>query len=275
VEHVWYVLSGRRALLPPKGIDDPLFDAKHRAYEAQRKEIERIASEFTKANYNLKEAFKQWVVSPFYRADGLATTLANPAREAELADLGVARMLGPEQLERKITAIFPKRWGRLKDTQFAMLYGGIDSEEVTERAADPSGAMGAIQRIMANEVACNNVARDFAAESGKRRLFPKIEPDIVPGESAESDQRIREAMVHLFEVVLGRYESLNSAEVNRAYDLFAGVLEDVRDRKGVEPVESYYCRSSGEGRDKDPAYTIRAWRAVVTYLLRQRDFLYE
>ena len=35
----------------------------------------------------------------------------------------------------------------------AMLYGGIDSQEVTERAADPSGAMGAIQRILANEVA--------------------------------------------------------------------------------------------------------------------------
>jgi hypothetical protein len=42
-------------------------------------------------------------------------------------------------------------------------------------------------------------------------------------------------------------------------------------------VESYYCKSSGqEGpRDPDPHYTIRAWRAVVTYLLRQQEFLYE
>ena len=275
VEHVYYVLTGRRALLPPKGIDDPLFDAKQTAHDAQRREIERIAAAFTEANYNLKVVFKQWAVSPFYRADGLSSSIANPARAAELADLGVARMLGPEQLERKVTAIFPKRWGRLKDSQFAMLYGGIDSEEVTERAADPSGAMGAIQRILANEVACNNVARDFAAESGKRRLFPRIELEVVPGESAEGDQQIREAMVHLFELVLGRYEIVNSPEIERAWQLFTGVLEDVKERKGVEPVESYFCRSSGEGRDKDPAYTIRAWRAVVTYLLRQRDFLYE
>src|SRR5262249_14977289 len=28
VEHVYYVMTGRKVLLPPKGIDDPLFDAK-------------------------------------------------------------------------------------------------------------------------------------------------------------------------------------------------------------------------------------------------------
>ena len=38
-----------------------------------------------------------------------------------------------------------KRWGKLEGP-LEMLYGGIDSQEVTERATDPSGAMGAIQR---------------------------------------------------------------------------------------------------------------------------------
>jgi DNA-binding FrmR family transcriptional regulator len=42
---------------------------------------------------------------------------------------------------------------------------------VTERATDPSGAMGAIQRMMANDVACKNVAMDFATAPGERRLF--------------------------------------------------------------------------------------------------------
>jgi len=56
----------------------------------------------------------------------------------------------------------------------AMLYGGIDSKELTDRAADPSGAMGAIQRILSNDVACKNVARDFARPPGERRLFPRI-----------------------------------------------------------------------------------------------------
>lgn len=184
-------------------------------------------------------------------------------------------MLGPEQLERKVAAIFAKPWGRLKDPEFALLYGGIDSKEVTERAFDPSGAMGAIQRTMANEVACKNVAVDFAVESGKRRLFPTIEPDVMPGDSPESDQRIRKAIIHLHQFVLGRYDAVDGPEVNRTYDLFAGILSDAQTREGLEPLENYFCRSSGEERVKDSHYTLRAWRGVLTYLLRQRDFLYE
>jgi len=275
VEHVYYLLTGRRALLPPKGIDDPLFEAKQRAYAAQRHEIERIATQFAKANFNLKVAFKEWVASPFYRIDGVTTASADPQRRAELADLGLARILSPEQLERKIAAIFGKPWGRFKDEQFAMLYGGIDSKEVTERASDPSGAMGAIQRIMANEVACKNVAADFAAEPSARRLFPEIEPDAKAGESAEIDDRIRRAIVHLHELILGRNDQPDSIEVQRTFNLFAGVLEDAQQQQGIEPLENYACRVVGEARVKDKDYTLRAWRGVVTYLLRQREFLYE
>jgi len=75
----------------------------------------------------------------------VAVALTDPQRRAELADVGVHRMLSPEQVERKVNAIFGTRWGRLHE-QLAILYGGIDSKEITERATDPSGAMGAIQR---------------------------------------------------------------------------------------------------------------------------------
>jgi hypothetical protein len=275
VQHVYYVLTGRNVLLPPKAIDDPLFEPKQRAYQAQRKEIDRIAAHFAQSNFNLKEVFKQWIVSPFYRADALATAATEPQRRAELDDLGVARLLGPEQIERKIAAIFGKPWGRLRDSQYSLLYGGIDSKEVTERATDPSGAMGAIQRTMANDVACKNVALDFSLAPGQRRLFPEIEPEVLPGDSGGSDARIRKAIVHLHERVLGRYDKPESAEVNRTYNLFAGIVSDAQARKGIEPLENYSCRADGEQRAKDPQYTVRAWRGVVTYLLRQRDFLYE
>ncbi len=279
VEHVYYILTGRKALLPPTSIDDPLYDAKRRAYQAQRDEITRIATEFARDSFNLKGIFKQWVASPFYRADARTPAVGTPdtaRRQAELADLGLARMLSPEQLERKLKAIFGKPWGRLHDEQTALLYGGIDSKEVTERAADPSGAMGALQRIMANEVACKNVAADFALDPGKRRLFPAIESDVQPGISPEDDRRIRAEIVHLQKLVLGRYESTESdAEVERTFRLFAGILADAHERKGIDPRESYYC-GGGEGpRLPDPNYTVRAWRGVVTYLLRQESFLYE
>ena len=212
--------------------------------------------------------------SDFYRADGLATAAANPQRRAELDDIGLARMLAPEQVERKIGAVFGKPWGRLTE-QMAMLYGGIDSKEVTERAADPSGAMGAIQRILANDVACKQTALDFSRPPAERLLFPDIEPDVVPGSSPESDAKIRRAIVHLHRRVLGRDDAPDSAEVERSFQLFAGIVADAAERKGIDPRENYHCRQNLVAQVADPKYTVRAWRGVVTYLLRQPDFLYE
>jgi hypothetical protein len=272
-EHAYYILTGRRTLLPPKDLDDPLFPAKRRAYQEQRREVERIAAKFVASRFNLKTAFKEWATSPFYRADGLATAAADPKRRAELDDVGLVRMLAPEQLERKVTAVFGEKWNRLQG-EMAMLYGGIDSKEVTDRAADPSGAMGAIQRILSNDVACKNVARDFARPIAERRLFPTIEPSVIPGESTEGDAKIRQAIAYLHERVLGRYDAPDSAEVGRTFKLFAAILEDAKNQKGLDKRENYSCRQGGAVSD-DPHYTIRAWRGVVTYLLRRPEFLYE
>lgn len=279
VGHVWFILSGRKPLLPPEDIDDPLFAAKRRAYREQRDEIERIADRFIDADYNLKVVFKDFVQSNFYRADGLAAATNNPHRVAELDDVGVVRLLSPEQLERKIFAVFGKHWGGLKKdyTKIDILYGGIDSKQITERITTPSGAMGAIQRIMANEVACRNVATDFSLPANERRLFPRIEPDNVPGTSDEIDEQILSAIVHLHDLILGRVDATDDPEVQRTFDLFSGIVSHAKSREGISPVESYYCQTERDvtPRDPDPHYTIRAWRAVVTYLLRQQEFLYE
>jgi hypothetical protein len=222
--------------------------------------------------------FKDWVVSDFYRADALATAVKEPCRKAELDDVGLVRLLSPEQLERKVGAVFGEKWGRLND-QLAMLYGGIDSQEVTDRAADPSGAMGAIQRTLSNDVACRHVAKDFALSADKRNLFPGVEPDLVPGASAEGDKTIRRAVAHLHDRILGRYDAEDSDEVQRTFDLFAAIVKDAKEQKGLEKQESYHCRPGNRDAPRaavaDPHYTIRAWRGVVTYLLRRHEFLYE
>ena len=274
VEHVYYILTGRKVLLPPKDLEDPLFPAKVRAYQAQRRHVETIAARFSKSGFNLKTVFQDWIISDFYRADGLATAIKDSCRRAELDDTGLMRMLTPEQLERKIGAVFGERWGKLTD-QLAMLYGGIDSKEVTERASDPSGAMGAIQRILSNDVACKNVARDFARPATERRLFPNIEPDVIPGASLDGDQAIRKTIVLLHEKILGRTEAVDSAEVERTFKLFAGIVKDAKDQKGLDKKEIYGCRRDIPTPPDDPHYTIRAWRSVVTYLLRRPEFLYE
>jgi hypothetical protein len=277
-EHVYYILTGRKVLLPPKDAEDPLYPAKLRAYSEQRRQTEAIAVRFAQSGFNLKAVFKDWIASDFYRADGLATAIKDPCRRAELDDAGLVRMLSPEQVERKIGAVFGEKWGKLTG-QLSALYGGIDSKQVTDRAADPSGAMGAIQRTLSNDVACKHVARDFARPTAERRLFPGIEPTVAPGASSEGDKAIRKAIVHLHEKVLGRYDAVDSAEVERTFQLFAGIVKDASEQKGLDKRENYSCRpgnrdAPGSASD-DPHYTIRAWRGVVTYLLRRSEFLYE
>lgn len=276
-EHVYYILTGRKVLLPPKDFDDPYYPARLRAYAEQRRQTETIAERFAKTGFNLKQVFRDWILSDFYRADGLATNVEDPCRRAELDDLGLMRILSPEQVERKINAVFGEKWGRLTD-QVATLYGGIDSKEVTDRATDPSGAMGAIQRTMSNDVACRHVNRDFIRPAAERVLFRAVELDVLPGASPESDQAIRRTIAHLHERILGRYDAVDSAEVDRTFALFAGILEDAGKQKGLEKRESYYCRAQRDNPGTtadDPHYTMRAWRGVVTYLLRRSEFLYE
>ena len=48
----------------------------------------------------------------------------------------MVRLLAPEQLERKIEALFGKRWGKVNKE--LTLYG-IDSKSVTERLTQPCG----------------------------------------------------------------------------------------------------------------------------------------
>jgi hypothetical protein len=280
VEHVYSILFGRKVLLPPLDIDDPQFTPRRRAYLTQRREIHDIARKFSSGGFNLKRVFKDLIASPFYRVDGLSAAATHPARRAELDDVGIVRMLTPEQIERKVQAVFGDHWGRLESEEYRILYGGIDSKAVTERMSDPSGAMGAIQRILSNDVACRNVMRDFTRPPAERRLFPGIQPDVVPG-TPEADDQIRRAIVHLHAQILGRERAPDDPEIERTFQLFAGILEDAHAKKGIGKEESYFCggredRNSDMGqRREDPTYAVRAWRAVVTYLLRQDDFLYE
>jgi len=158
----------------------------------------------------------------------------------------------------------------LDSKHYRILYGGIDSKQVTQRLTEPSGAMGAIQRIMANEVACNTVPADFGKAAKDRQLFPKVEPSDLPSEHPE---KIKAAIQHLHEYILGH---VDPDEVERSYQLFTGILADAKAKGRYEQLESYFCRATSEEiRTKDPHYTVRSWRAVVTYLLRQPEFLYE
>ena len=127
---------------------------------------------------------------------------------------------------------------------------------------------------MANDVACQNVALDFRRQPTQRLLFPHIEPEVVPGMET-SDQHIIRALVHLHQHLLGQARDAADPEIQRTFELFSGIIADAKTAGRYEPRESYFCGGREEFKTDDPHYTVRAWRGVVTYLLRQHEFLYE
>ena len=151
--------------LPPKELDDPLYAAKRRAYDEQRREIEAIAGRFAKNGFNLKNVFVDWARSDFYRADGLATATSDPARRAELDDLGLVRLLAPEQIERKTEAVFGQRWGRLREQMAAL-------QHELARIHELNAELGRLQA----EVARLTMAR----VTDKRRPVSPAQHDTVP-----------------------------------------------------------------------------------------------
>jgi len=105
-------------------------------------------------------------------------------------------------------------------------------------------------------------------------LFPQIEPNVLPGDEA-ANQKIRQSIIYLHQRVLGKEYPPQHSEIERTFQLFVGILADAKAKKNIEPRENYFCGGQNEFRAEDPHYTLRAWRGVVTYLLRQHDFLYE
>ena len=101
----------------------------------------------------------------------------------------------------------------------------------------------------------------------------------VPGASPQTDANIRRTIVHLHERVPGCHDAPDSPGVERTLKLSTGIISDAASHTDLDSREKYDCRRSLPGdlanKFPDPDYTVRAWRAVITYLLRQREFLYE
>jgi hypothetical protein len=115
---------------------------------------------------------------------------------------------------------------------------------------------------------------DFSRAPADRKLFPNIEPDTTPG-TPESDTKIRQEIVYLHQRILGHGDAPDSPEVTRTYNLFTGIVADAAAKKGGEKEEVWSGRQGLLHPVHDPKYTVRAWRAVVTYLMRRPEFLYE
>lgn len=285
VSIIYHGLFGRPALVEPNDPNAPGFLEGVRAAKAQRKVFQEIADKFSDSDYDLRVVFLELVKSPYFRAYNFSGELT-AEREAELADVGIARWLTPEELNGKIETALDVPWGNpdnpslLNRDEYLILYGGINSDDVVERAYDASGTSANVAKRMANEVACDAVARDFTKPVDERLLFPYA------SEAGGPNSDVRENIVHLHWHLLGENLDIDDPEIDRAYDLFVSVYEE--GQRGLD-AEEYgiglgNCAAttdvwSGEELPvtltEDEDFTIRAWIAVTSYMLTDWNFLHE
>lgn len=297
-------LSGQDALREPSDVNDEHYLAAIRAYDVQSKIFQEIADKFVADGYNLKTVVKEIIKTPYYRAAN-ASNLTEE-RAAELAEVGTGRLLTPEQLHRKVEAITGQPWRQpggnnnflLSQDEYLIFYGGINHDDVTTRIEEPNGIMANVAARMANEMACWTVAGDFAKDPTDRKMFPFVEigfePEDVNGfEVSGASSAIRANIQYLHQRLLGEFVDLDDPEIDRTYDLYLEVWKDGRDKLAIPPEMGGYspglpgpCQATTDFWTGEPlpperqivndeTYTVRAWMAVISYLLADYRFLHE
>jgi hypothetical protein len=295
-------LSGQDPMREPSDVNDEFYLQKIRAFDVQTKVFQEIADKFVADGYNLKSVVKEIVKTPYYRA--VNATGLSPEREAELAQVGTGRLLTPEQLHRKIEAITGQPWRAnesnllLSQDEYLIFYGGINHDDVTSRIEEPNGIMANVATRMANEMACWTVAQDFAKDPTDRKMFPFVEigfePEDVNGfEVSGASSAIKANIQYLHQRLLGEFVDLDDPEILRSYDLYLEVWKDGRDKLALAPEMGGYspglpgqCQAVNDPWTGEPlaperqivnddTYTVRAWMAVLSYMLADYRFLHE
>lgn len=273
VEHAYRLLTGDQPLSYPTDPSLASYESEFHAYEVQYEFFKQIGKNFVESNYNFKTLIKEIIKSPYYRAQNAREDISSN-RQLELKSMGTARLLTPEQLNRKIIATTGRAWVvnnrnvLLDRREFNLLYGGIDSFSITKRMDALNSVASSIARRMSNEVSCLTTANDFGRPVEERLMFPHVELTDTPDSNASA---IRANIKHLYWQLLGEKVDDNDPELDRAYQLFAAVWQDGQENSyGDLPG---MCRANGV--DSDDNYTVRSWMAVVSYMLSSYDFLYE
>ena len=210
----WPAIMGSEVAEPPAEEGDANFEGQLLAANSQGAEVRRLAEGFRqgfnrRSRYNLKDLLVEMVLSKWFRADALS--ISDSVREVALRHAGARRLLTPEELAHKTAALTGYQWGRHINpfcwsdcdaepnrlTQnYRLLYGGIDSDGITERARNVTSVMAGVAKRYAVSTSCPVIVRElFLLPEEDRRLFGGIDrstrPDLSFGASFEIEAASR------------------------------------------------------------------------------------
>lgn len=281
-------LTGVDPVDEPTDAAAPDYAARIRAFQVQDFLFKEIAQTFAHSGYDVREAIIELVKSPYFRATNVEEI--DETRAYELADVGASVLLSPLQLHRKIAQVTGYAWtdesGSLLPLgrPYHMMYGGMDSDVVTERLDEVNGVMVNVAERMANEVSCTTTALELTLPPEDRNLLPFVEVDSLP---STDEVGIRDNLVYLHERLLGETLDADDPQIDATYGLFADLVADGMSGMAVGdyeqtligPCAAVNDAQTGEPLEvpivDDPDYTVRAWMAVIAAMLGDHGFLYE
>ena len=315
VKFWWPAIMGDEVAAPPELVDDADFDGQLLRASAQVLEVERLADLFRNgirggSPYNLKDLLVEITLSKWFTVEEAGSDDA--IRAVALRGAGGGRLLTGEELAAKTLALTGVQWGRLKPTttfrgnpafttekhalsaDYAILYGGIDSDGVTERARDLTSVMVGVARRHAVKVSCPVVLREFyLLPSDERLLFAGIDVTVSPAD-ADGAKAIRDKLAELHDTLLGVAVDPMSSDVSRTYDFFVEVWN--RKRQSVQPgqdgfiggadgvacdlaTDEYYFETLPDNALvdsdlSDPHHLARTWVVMLAALLIDHRYLH-
>jgi mono/diheme cytochrome c family protein len=282
--YFWYpAVMGRDPYALPENPEDIDYESKLVAYSTEQQMMQDVAENFVagsagNGDHNLKDLLVDLSLSEHFRAESVEAITA--AQEVELDEVGTGKLLTPEQLNRKLetTTGFSWEYGSFSALEevYDLIYGGIDSSGITERATDLTTLMSTVVTAMANEVSCPITAQEFGLIQSQRKLFPFVQLDSLPTNSATA---IRNNIQYLHSVLLGEELSIDDSEITATFDLFAAVWNArVAANKGPSVIsESEICITENVVNPVliDSNQTLRSWAAVLNYMIRDYKFIHE
>jgi hypothetical protein len=277
VKFWWPAIMGSEIAEFPEDAADADFEGLLLAANAQDTEVVRLADGFRDGfegspyAYNLKDLLVEIVMSKWFRAEAVSDT--DPARGVALRDAGARRLLTPEELARKTAAVTGVQWGRRISRRprdgrwpnaltgdYGLLYGGIDSDGITERARDVTAVMAGVAKRHAAEVSCPVVMREiYLLSDADRRLFAGVASvrELSASFEIEADSRTAPQTLSLSGALAAGSKTVRLTYRNSRHDRSVRLDRlDVRDAAGrvvasheMEDIERSEWRCSNGPRD--------------------------
>ena len=270
----WYnILTSQTPLHDaPEGTQD--INAYLAAQRYQDSVFSQITADFVASGYNIQVVIKELIQSPYYRSKDLAPGLAK-ADAAMLDSLVGYRWTGPDAFNSKLLATTGMTlysgnqfngWGTINQPlvrEYEGLLGGVDSMGgMFLRNYSPTGLMVRISTTAASQVACQLVASEFDAAPANRHLFGGIDPNVIPDTPAHVAQ-IKSTIASVYQTVTGAAPPEVQGNLDDAYGLFTMAISAAAAANDSSLVDN--CQHGSI--TQDPTHTVRAWIAVMAYIL--------